>query len=176
MDEAKPDIRTVLESEGITLKRGRALCPFHPDKHPSLTVKNERFKCWSCGASGDAIDLVMRLHGLDFLSALRYLGLERSGLSRTEMEDIATQKKERLRRKEAVRRFREWCDAYHNELCRKIKEAWRLRHEVTSWADAVVQADVFKNESVWTYRADILESGNDELRFQLFRDLSGGRA
>ena len=36
------------------------LCPFHSDKHPSLSVnpKTDRFNCFACGTKGDLIDFV----------------------------------------------------------------------------------------------------------------------
>jgi DNA primase (bacterial type) len=44
-------------------RKGFTKCPFHSDQSPSLSVKyfsntgKERYKCFACGASGDAIDL-----------------------------------------------------------------------------------------------------------------------
>ena len=57
----------------IELKRGKALCVFHPDTNPSMSVKNNRYRCWSCGANGDAISLVQHLHNMDFIHAVKFL-------------------------------------------------------------------------------------------------------
>ncbi len=51
-------------------KRGRYLCPFHPDHHPSLTIKNGFWQCWSCGEHGDIIDFVMKYFGIGFQEAI----------------------------------------------------------------------------------------------------------
>lgn len=40
---------------------------------PSLTVYEDGFHCFGCGASGDVIDLVMQFEGLDFMSAVEKL-------------------------------------------------------------------------------------------------------
>jgi DNA primase len=50
-------------------------CPFHQDNNPSFCVDTEqhRWRCWTCGASGDAADLVQRLRGLSFTAAKDYL-------------------------------------------------------------------------------------------------------
>ena len=58
------------------MKRHKALCPFHDDHTPSLTFKKNKFRCWSYGASGDAISLVMKVLGKDFREACRWLADE----------------------------------------------------------------------------------------------------
>lgn len=70
---------TVFDQYGIvtygTGARRTARCPFHEDHEPSLTayLDSERFHCFGCGASGDVIELVERLEGVDFLEAVRRL-------------------------------------------------------------------------------------------------------
>jgi DNA primase len=51
------------------------LCPFHDDHHPSLVVDpvKRRFKCWPCGAYGDAATLVMKVAGVPFPEAVGIL-------------------------------------------------------------------------------------------------------
>ena len=66
----------VAQRLGLTVKRHKALCPFHDDHTPSLTFKKNKFRCWSCGASGDAISLVMKVLGKDFREACRWLADE----------------------------------------------------------------------------------------------------
>ena len=50
-----------------------ALCPFHDDTNPSLVIypAGKGYNCFSCGANGDTIDLVMKLQSLDFISAVK---------------------------------------------------------------------------------------------------------
>lgn len=48
------------------------LCPFHDDKHIGSFVifpNSGRFKCYACGESGDAIDFVGKICGVDALTA-----------------------------------------------------------------------------------------------------------
>lgn len=42
------------------------LCPFHEDRNPSFSVfpDSGRYKCFSCGESGDVIDFVARIEGI----------------------------------------------------------------------------------------------------------------
>jgi len=58
-----------------------ALCPWHSDTRPSLTINPERqsFKCWVCDIGGDIFSFLMQLEGLSFPEALRALA-ERAGV------------------------------------------------------------------------------------------------
>ncbi|MEP7375554.1 MAG: DNA primase [Chitinophagaceae bacterium] len=60
-------------------KRGAShtgLCPFHNEKTPSFHVTEAKgiFKCFGCGAAGDAIEFVMRHDKLDFITAVETIG------------------------------------------------------------------------------------------------------
>ncbi len=68
-------IEGVAERLGLSVVRHKSLCPFHEDKHPSLSfyVRKNTFRCFVCGAHGDTIDLVMRHLGLPFRDACRWL-------------------------------------------------------------------------------------------------------
>ena len=50
-------------------------CPFHNEKTPSFNVNPVRqiFKCFGCGAAGDAIKFVMDIEGVGYGESLRYL-------------------------------------------------------------------------------------------------------
>jgi DNA primase len=51
-------------------------CPFHDDRNPSLCIRpgDKQWRCWGCGAKGDAVELVRRLNpGWTFPEALGYL-------------------------------------------------------------------------------------------------------
>ena len=44
-------------------KNGLFLCPFHPDKNPSLKA-DKNFYCFGCGEKGDSIRLVEKILGI----------------------------------------------------------------------------------------------------------------
>ncbi|MDX2066227.1 MAG: DNA primase [Fimbriimonadaceae bacterium] len=75
---SRVDIVTLVSRE-VQLKRigknYQGLCPFHPDKRPSMTVNPEtgRYRCWSCGASGDIFNWVMNRQNVEFIDALKIL-------------------------------------------------------------------------------------------------------
>ena len=52
-----------------------ALCPFHDDTKPSLTINPERqtWKCWPCDSGGDVFSFVMQRENVDFPGAMRIL-------------------------------------------------------------------------------------------------------
>ena len=54
------------------------LCPFHGEKTPSFFVSEsrQRFKCFGCATSGNAIDFIMKYEGHDFMTSLKALGGE----------------------------------------------------------------------------------------------------
>lgn len=53
--------RQAAERYGLKVNRaGMACCPFHDDRNPSMKL-DERFYCFGCGATGDAVDLAARL-------------------------------------------------------------------------------------------------------------------
>ncbi len=51
------------------------LCPFHPDRNPSMAVSSTKnlFKCFSCGKGGNALSFVMEHENMSYPEALRYL-------------------------------------------------------------------------------------------------------
>lgn len=63
----------------VTLKRAgsnhKGLCPFHDEKTPSFTVSADKgfFKCFGCGAYGNAIDFVMQYENREFLDSIEIL-------------------------------------------------------------------------------------------------------
>ncbi len=71
-------IEGVAERLGLQVSRHKCLCPFHDDRHPSLSfsVRRNTFRCFVCGASGGPIDLVMKYLDKDFLDACRWLADE----------------------------------------------------------------------------------------------------
>lgn len=56
-------------------KQGKAQCIWHNDKNPSLHyyAKDNRVHCFSCGAGGDVVDVIQKLHECTFKEALTVL-------------------------------------------------------------------------------------------------------
>lgn len=55
---------------------GNVTCPFHADgkeKKPSMGIKHNRFRCFTCGENGDSIAFVMKYNDLNFCQAVEFL-------------------------------------------------------------------------------------------------------
>ncbi len=80
------DLVALAGEYGLQLHRSgskyKALCPFHDDHDPSLTLDPDRqtYRCWACGASGDIFTFVQAFERVDFPEALRMLA-ERAGIA-----------------------------------------------------------------------------------------------
>ena len=68
-------IEGVAERLGLRVTRHKSLCPFHDDHHPSLyfNVGKNSYRCFSCGAHGGVLDLVMNHLKLEFKEACKWL-------------------------------------------------------------------------------------------------------
>ena len=79
-------LRKVIEQHTRKV-RGRYICPFHDDHDPSLSIKGDRWKCWTCNKGGDVIDFIKNYYGLDTGDAIRLLG-EENGIESKDPADI----------------------------------------------------------------------------------------
>ena len=69
--------REAAERYGVSVNRqGKALCPFHNDRHPSLYVADDHYYCFACGAHGDVIDFAAKLFGLPLYEAAQQLAAD----------------------------------------------------------------------------------------------------
>jgi DNA primase len=98
---ARTDLADLI-GQRVTLKRAgsnqKGLCPFHDEKTPSFTVSADKgfYKCFGCGAYGNAIDFVMRYENREFLEAIEILAemhnleipVERSSAPVQENQDL----------------------------------------------------------------------------------------
>ena len=65
------------ERYGVSVNRqGKALCPFHNDRHPSLYVADDHYYCFACGEHGDVIDFAAKLFGLPLYEAAQRLAAD----------------------------------------------------------------------------------------------------
>lgn len=75
---SRTDIEQLIRDEIALIPRGpnfAALCPFHPDRNPSLMVYPDRqsYRCWVCNKGGDVFTWVMDRQSVSFPEALKIL-------------------------------------------------------------------------------------------------------
>lgn len=66
--------RDAAEAYGLEINQhGKARCPWHDDKRPSLSFKGNICRCFACNNGGSAIDLTAQLFGISTLEAAKKL-------------------------------------------------------------------------------------------------------
>ena len=90
---------------GVEVNRhGKALCPFHNDRNPSLLVDDDHYHCYACGEHGDVIDFTAKLFDLKLYEAAKKLAYD-FGITQDKPPDKAMQEKQN--RKNEAQRLRE---------------------------------------------------------------------
>ena len=99
-------MKDVCEKYGISVNRiNKAICPFHPDKNPSMHVYPGKrgFFCFVCGTHGDVIDFVSKYFQLPFRESLKRIDSDfqlNLGIGEELTEDqIAEQKRNEYKRR-----------------------------------------------------------------------------
>ncbi|HEU4319994.1 MAG TPA: DNA primase [Acidimicrobiia bacterium] len=121
------DIVELISEVTQVKKSGRsymAVCPFHQEKTPSMSVDRARglYHCFGCGKGGDVFAFVQDTRGVEFGEALDMLA-SKAGI--TLVRDPAEARK-RGRRAAAIEAIRRAVDVYHQRL-KKSDEAGMAR-------------------------------------------------
>lgn len=111
----------------LDLKRSgssyKALCPFHSENTPSFFVSPQiqRYKCFGCGASGDAIEFLEKYEGMSFVEALQKLadqaGIELKKFTKTKDDEI----------RESLLEILQWSARYYHYLLNEHKHGEKAR-------------------------------------------------
>ncbi len=117
-----------LAAEVTKIKRsGRsvmAICPFHQEKTPSLSIDPARglYHCFGCGKSGDVFGWVQETQSVGFSDALELLA-RRAGVTVTQDPDAAKRKDRRERLVDAVTK----AAAFYHERLKSADDAGQAR-------------------------------------------------
>jgi DNA primase len=95
------------------------LCPFHGEKTPSFNVNPGRaiFHCFGCGVGGNAFSFIMKMEGLSFPEAVKFLA-KRVGVT-IEERPPTPQEKRKLDEKEAFYRISELAVRFYRRILRE---------------------------------------------------------
>ena len=167
--ENKPDIVHIIGQEGIELKRGKGLCPFHQERTPSFMVNRDKqtFNCFGCGESGDVISFVMKLKGISFKDALVYLGMK-SGQPVKVDPAIA-------REKQIQKDYEAAINNLYENLCQQSRELHKVRIQVKDNPGALTEqgaayfAEQMGKLAEIDFKLDTLLKGNFEDNIFLLR-------
>lgn len=156
------------EYYGVEVKRGKALCPFHNDRNPSLFVADDHYHCFACGEHGDVIDFVAKLNGLSLYDAAKKLAYD-FGITQDKPPTKVMQ--EKWNRKTDAQRLREteklcfsalmayykllqgWMVEYapktpEDEVDGRFTEACHWLSQVEYWVDLLLSGDSYERAEV----------------------------
>lgn len=136
----------ICEMYGIEVRRNFVSCPFHHEKTASLHVNNKFYKCFGCGAGGNAIHFVERLFNLSFRDTVIKLDNDFAlGLTNQNVSEEIKRKAKELQ----MKREKERAEA--EEKARYIKE---LEDEyLTAWKYSLIYAP-YPNICNWNINTD----------------------
>ena len=153
-------------------RRGWALCPFHQDKHPSMSFKNGRFRCWVCNLSGDSIDYAARLFGLDAPGAARRLN-EDFRLALPLGREPTREERQAARERAKIAQAHKAFEAWRGGLIGRLGAAYRVGHtlEVTAMDRlSEREAVALRMQATFEYWADVLAYGPPAAQAQIYRE------
>ena len=95
----KCDIVSIVSQYVQLVRKGTryaCVCPFHPDKNPSMYInaQGQFYHCFGCGASGDVITFIMEMESLSYPEAVKFLA-ERAGMELPEYKADPDYKKKK---------------------------------------------------------------------------------
>jgi DNA primase len=129
-----------------------AVCPFHQEKAPSLSIDPARglYHCFGCAKSGDLFRFVQEIHGLDFNDAVELLA-RRAGIALHRDPEAARRKS---RREALIAAVDKAVDFYHR----------RLRHAPdAAAARSYLRGRGYGADEVGAYRLGYSPEGGDVL-------------
>ncbi len=107
-------------SDFVSLRKAgtsyKGLCPFHDDQTPSFSVSPVKglYKCFSCGAAGNAVKFIMEYEQLTYPEALKWL----ANKYHIEVQDreLTNEEKQQESERESMFLVNEWAAKYFNDI------------------------------------------------------------
>lgn len=113
-----------------------ALCCFHNDKHPSLSVSLNYgiYRCWSCGEHGDVITFVQKYHNINFNEAVEFLA-EKYNVTLEVSDEVKAQ---RERRKALININKTMSEKFQLSL-ENNNNAWNYLTQIRGLSPKIIQ-------------------------------------
>lgn len=169
-------ILQAIERYGLNLTRKGSyfwlVCPFHPDKNPSLCIYEDTnsFYCYGCNEHGDVIDFTAKYFNISPLDAVHKLASD-FGIN---LPDRKIDKKIMAEAKQAEKRRREdkaLYDAFvaerneiYDKLCTLYQLYRKIQQSITDISDLAIPEVIesLQNECIIEYWIDTLREGSIE--------------
>ena len=161
--------REAAERYGVSVNRqGKALCPFHNDRHPSLYVADNHCFCFSCGAHGDVIDFAADFFDLPLYEAAQRLAADFGiDTDRPPTKKILEKRRQQTEAQQLTENER-LCFSVLSDYARVLRE-WKLRYAPQP-SDETVHArftEACHKLDETEYYLDILCAGNSHERAEV---------
>jgi len=159
-------MRDVLSRYGVKVgANGMCCCPIHNERHPSMKVFADGFKCFACGSGGDIFRFVQDMEGCDFKQAFIILGGTYAKHKNEKMQKLIKAKHERNKAnreklKDFERDFRQMLeDAMFKcrlviEFHAPFSDAWCIAQRYLPWLEDMWDAKYLENEEI--DKADVI--------------------
>lgn len=126
-------MKDVLSRYNVEVKKGMCCCPIHKEKHPSMQVFKDGYKCHACQRHGDIFKFVMEMENCDFKTAFISLG-------GTYDKDLNKQHKKLIQKKferQKIERQEQntFEDKFHKMLCDSISKCRKVIQEEEPFSD-----------------------------------------
>lgn len=120
--------REAAERYGVSVNRqGKALCPFHNDRHPSLYVADDHYYCFACGAHGDVIGFAANFFGLPIYEAAQRLAADFGiDTDRPPTKEILEKRRQQTEAQQLMENER-LCFAVLSDYARVMRD-WKVRY------------------------------------------------
>ena len=160
------NLREAAELYGIDVNRyGKALCPFHNDRNPSLYVADDHYYCFACGEHGDVIDFAARVFGLPLYEAAQRLAAD-FHLTPDKPPSAAALHAKRIRTEaQQLMENERLCFSVLSDYARVLRD-WKVRYAPRTQDEPLHERfiEACRNLDQTEYYLDILCAGNSHER------------
>lgn len=134
------DIEQIVSKHVELKKHGqylKGLCPFHEEKTPSFTVSNDKgiYKCFGCGASGDAVRFLQEKEKMEFHEAIQELAQETGTMMEYEGTDQSQQHRDE---RDQIYRILAWAQQQFAAELRKADCPAHAYLQQRGWTDDII--------------------------------------
>ncbi len=160
-DEIKQTVtmRDVLAKYGVSVKNNMCCCPIHKERHPSMKVFKDGYKCFACGSAGDIFRFIQEMEGCDFKTAFVSLGGTYENHKTEQTRAVSTtsfkrKKEQKNKKKNAEKDFRKVLQL-SIDICKcmieteePFSEGWCMGQRYLPWLWHVYETKIIEGQEV----------------------------